>query len=78
MFGGRDLKVSNVIFSNAREDPWKHASILNTNNTDITLIDIDCEDCGHCIDLKVETAQDPQILKASRQQILDLLASFNN
>jgi len=57
------LRTSNTIFSNAREDPWKHASILETGDKEIIVVDIDCEDCGHCIDLKVEKENDPQILK---------------
>ena len=48
------MKGSRIIFSNAREDPWKHASILTTQNHEIEIVDIDCEDCGHCVDLKVE------------------------
>lgn len=28
MMGGDEMNVSNIVFTNGGEDPWKHASIL--------------------------------------------------
>lgn len=58
-YGGKFLATSKTIFTNAKEDPWRHASILNTTNPGITVIDIDCEGCSHCADLKPKNEKDP-------------------
>jgi len=60
-YGGKTPSVSNVIFTNGEEDPWKWASILpgQTTNKDILPIEIKCADCGHCIDLHADLPDDP-------------------
>lgn len=30
---------------------------------------IDCENCGHCVDLHAPRSDDPQILKETRERI---------
>lgn len=53
--GGLNIGGSNIFFVNAVEDPWKYAGMqkLNTEQ-DKTMFNamIDCNNCGHCIDLK--------------------------
>ena len=53
-YGGKTPAVTNVIYTNGEEDPWKWASILKTTNPDITPIEIKCNDCAHCIDLHAD------------------------
>lgn len=47
--------------TNGSEDPWKHASIYKKKliNNDIEVIEIDCDDCGHCRDTKGPKDTDP-------------------
>jgi len=61
-YGGKTPAVSNVIYTNGEEDPWKWASILTTKNPDITPIEIKCDDCAHCVDLHADSDADPQAL----------------
>lgn len=54
--------------TNGSEDPWKQASILK-NQGNIIAIEIDCPDCGHCVDLYTPTDQDAVSLKMARDKI---------
>ncbi|KAM3140462.1 hypothetical protein pb186bvf_007442 [Paramecium bursaria] len=68
-YGGTDIKVTNLIFSNGSDDPWQHASIITEKNG-LTINYIDCLDCSHCVDLKSPAANDPPELTAARQKTL--------
>jgi DNA-directed RNA polymerase subunit RPC12/RpoP len=65
MYGGKQLKSTNVAFTNAKEDPWQHASITASLDPNLETLYIDCPDCGHCIDLKVEKEDDSSTLKST-------------
>ena len=56
-------------FSNLFLDRVKN----NTNGIEALLID--CPNCGHCVELKPEKAEDSEELKQARNKIR---ASFNN
>ena len=64
-FGGKHPMSSKIIYTNGGDDPWRGASILPGENesADIVLIDIDCDDCAHCVDLKAPTPEDPEVLQ---------------
>ena len=71
-YGGKDLKATKVIYTNGIEDPWQHASIIDkADDPDNVYIMIDCDDCSHCMDLRVASDNDDPALTAARAQILD-------
>ena len=49
-YGGLDMKAFNIVFSNGNEDPWQWASLRHSKNHMKSLY-INCNDCGHCVDL---------------------------
>lgn len=50
LMGKTNMRVDNIIFTNGGEDPWKWASIVK-DLPPMKAFEIDCVDCGHCIDL---------------------------
>lgn len=77
-YGGKYPSVSNVIYTNGEEDPWKWASILpqQTTNTKIYPIEMKCDNCAHCIDLHAAQTSDPQEVKDARNQIRDIIKGW--
>lgn len=74
-YGGKHPVVTNVIYTNGDEDPWKHASILKADqggNEKIYPIEIVCDGCAHCVDLRAPSVDDAQTLTDGRTQILDI------
>lgn len=63
-YGGKNLQATNIIFTNGKEDPWRHASITEYRDGVIT-IDIQCDGCSHCIDLHAPLETDPSQLKSA-------------
>lgn len=61
--GGLNMDATNIVFTNGSEDPWKTASLLSTNSTSMISIEIDCDDCAHCVDLYTPKDGDSQVLK---------------
>ena len=66
-FGAKHPQTSKIIYTNGSEDPWRGASILPGENDspDITLIDIDCPGCAHCVDLRAPSDSDAETLTAA-------------
>lgn len=79
-WGGLNINVDHLIMTNGEEDPWKRASILKNNgkNSKITLIEIPCENCAHCVDLHAPSANDAPALTAARNNILNLFKGWIN
>ena len=73
--GGLDLQATNLIMANGGEDPWQWAS-KTTSSGDIDSIYIDCDDCGHCVDLIIPSGDEPQQLKDARAEIAAKLNEF--
>lgn len=46
-YGGKNLAATKIIFTNGAEDPWKHAGIVQTTNSNLIPIEINCNDCAH-------------------------------
>lgn len=74
-YGGKNLATSQTIFTNGVEDPWKHASIT-TSREGITAIEIDCENCAHCVDLRGNTPSDSDALKEARSTIATIMEQW--
>jgi len=78
MYNGTNLMVDNIYFFNAREDPWQYAGMekLSTsqqaNNMGYSYID--CQDCGHCIDLHAPSPNDPQVLVDGRANAIKMIS----
>jgi hypothetical protein len=75
-YGGKNLQTSKTIFTNSKEDPWRHASITKTSNPNINVIDIDCEGCSHCADLKAKDPKDPPQLTQARLDIIAIMTGW--
>lgn len=62
----------NVIYFNAREDPWQAAGILEVTKEQKALnmeaLYVDCVDCGHCTDLHAASDNEPAIQKELREK----------
>lgn len=62
----------NVVYFNAREDPWQAAGILEVSAEqkarNMEAFYVDCVDCGHCTDLHAASADEPKIQKELREK----------
>ncbi len=56
--------AAKIIFLNAAEDPWQYAGMSQNVPKDVSYKSylIDCQNCGHCIDLSTPSPNDPPIL----------------
>ncbi|CAK79704.1 unnamed protein product (macronuclear) [Paramecium tetraurelia] len=78
-FGGLDINVDHLIFSNGSDDPWQHASITKwKQGKEYDVKYIKCKDCSHCIDLKATKADDPPELTQARKEILAIFQQWIN
>lgn len=60
------MLVSNIVFTNGGEDPWKWASITK-NIPPMKAFVAECVTCGHCCDLSTpDDERDPIELKYVR------------
>lgn len=50
-FGGLHNTATKIVYVDASQDPWQHASVSKAPNPDCTYVYISCENCGHCVDL---------------------------
>lgn len=75
-FGAKSLRASKIIFTNGSEDPWKHASITETDDPNLIPLEIVCDDCAHCVDLHGDSDDDPAALTAARKQIMEQMEQW--
>lgn len=75
-YGATDLKTSYTIFVNGGEDVWAPASMTNDafdseygKDHEIVNLLADCNDCGHCGELRGPRDTDPEELTAVREKI---------
>ena len=66
-YGGLDITGDNIFFLNAREDPWQYAAMRklrhpHTTQSTMKTYYIDCDTCGHVVDLYPPTKEQPQAL----------------
>ncbi|CAD8149515.1 unnamed protein product [Paramecium octaurelia] len=78
-FGGLDINVDHLIFSNGSDDPWQHASITKwKQGKEYDVKYIKCKDCSHCIDLRASSPEDPPELTQARKEILATFQQWVN
>ena len=68
VYGGRNVKVSNVVFVHGSIDPWHALGITRDVNEEATAIFI--EGTAHCANMYPERPEDPPQLKRARQQVM--------
>ena len=72
-YGGLNIVADNIYFVNNIEDPWQYAGMRTitdpTKQKNLVANLINCNDCGHCQDLKTPTTADPPALTYARQAI---------
>lgn len=69
---------SQIIYTNGNEDPWQWASIDVKGTEDRPTLTINCDFCGHCIDLKTPGPNDPYELTKARSYIKYYLKKWLN
>jgi len=83
-YGGLNITGKNIVFANAIEDPWQYAGMRKLQDPtgtqkDMAAFLINCENCGHCIDLSTPAPADSPGLTLARtkiaKQIKDWLAA---
>jgi hypothetical protein len=70
-YGGLDITGTNIVFANAIEDPWQWAGMRQIKHPDTTqksmlALLINCNNCGHCVDLSTPSYADTPALTAAR------------
>ncbi|CAI2368291.1 unnamed protein product [Moneuplotes crassus] len=73
-FGALKVKGTNTFYTNGGEDPWIWAGVFDDNdalNQKARLLQ--CENCGHCVELYNEEESDSEELRAVRKEIKDWL-----
>lgn len=70
---------SNTIILNGVEDPWQWATELHPNEK-INQVGymVDCEDCGHCVDLSTPKKDDKMELQHIRNEIVQWIEKVLN
>jgi hypothetical protein len=72
--GSLSLRGSKILFTNGSEDIWKGCSILDLPEEDeMSAIEIECDDCAHCVELYDEKEEDPENLKLAREKIREFI-----
>lgn len=80
-FGGLDITGNNIVFANAIEDPWQWAGMRQiqhptTTQANMAAFLIDCNNCGHCVDLSTPSPQDTPGLTLIRQKIKNQIVTW--
>jgi hypothetical protein len=69
-YGSTDIISTNTYFVNGGEDPWQWASLLSPKKElNIRVSLLQCENCGHCVELYNEKNDDSKELKQVREDI---------
>ena len=82
-YGGLAITGDNIVFANAIEDPWQWAGmrqLQDPNNTqkNMAAILIDCNNCGHCVDLSTPSGADTPGLTLARKKIQTQITAWLN
>mmetsp|Transcript_7831 Transcript_7831/g.6927 ORF Transcript_7831/g.6927 Transcript_7831/m.6927 type:complete len:367 (+) Transcript_7831:304-1404(+) len=69
-YGSIEGRESNTFLVNGGEDPWQWSGVLeSTQSLNQIARLLQCENCGHCVELYNEKDEDSQELKETRKQI---------
>jgi len=66
-YGGLEIPGKNIVFVTASEDPWQYAGLRHSHNPELPSVRVECEDCGHCIDLHAYKEGEPKGLTEARE-----------
>uniref|UniRef100_A0A7S3GB52 Uncharacterized protein n=2 Tax=Palpitomonas bilix TaxID=652834 RepID=A0A7S3GB52_9EUKA len=75
-YGGAHPRTTNVVYVDASDDPWQQASVKEAQGKNEPFLYIECDDCGHCIDLDRSGAAVPEPVQKAQSQILEYVKSF--
>lgn len=78
-YGAKKPAITNVIYTNGDEDPWKWASVLEADNLKgegVHPIEIICDDCAHCVDLHNAQESDSENLTNARAKITEIIQGW--
>mmetsp|Transcript_15867 Transcript_15867/g.29059 ORF Transcript_15867/g.29059 Transcript_15867/m.29059 type:complete len:449 (-) Transcript_15867:27-1373(-) len=67
---------TNIIFLNGIEDPWQWVGVTTWDSNDRPSILINCQNCGHCVDLYTPTDQDSSQLNYARSMIITYIQKW--
>ena len=79
IYGGKHPDVTQVVYTNGNEDPWKRASVLAEDKDDqfsVFPIEVNCDNAAHCLDLRAPSPSDCQELTDARTFIGDQLEDW--
>ena len=73
MYGAEDIVKygSNIIFTQGKDDPWRWVGINENTaeNPKVDVLVVNCNDCGHCIELYTPTNSDQKEVNQTREII---------
>eukprot|EP00049_Salpingoeca_infusionum_P013678 m.255697 g.255697 ORF g.255697 m.255697 type:complete len:464 (+) comp15505_c0_seq1:653-2044(+) len=75
-YGGAQPNGSKIFFSDFSDDPWLQASVRKTLSPSMPYSLVQCDGCGHCMDLHYPSATDPSPLSASRKSFEQYLSQW--
>ena len=80
-YGGLNPAIDRVIATQGSDDPWLYAGINEAPNADFPVSNAQCDNCGHCIDLKKPptgdaAAREHHALKQQRRDIAGNLTKW--
>eukprot|EP00163_Fabomonas_tropica_P020963 TRINITY_DN368_c0_g1_i1.p1 TRINITY_DN368_c0_g1~~TRINITY_DN368_c0_g1_i1.p1 ORF type:complete len:512 (-),score=87.81 TRINITY_DN368_c0_g1_i1:1020-2555(-) len=52
LFGGDQIKASNIFFTHGSQDPWMHAGVVVQQTRTEPFMIITCDNCGHGVDVR--------------------------
>jgi len=66
-YGAKKPKTTKVFFSNGSDDPWQRAAVSKSDqDKNLPELTINCDGCGHCVDLGSASPNDPKALTEGR------------
>eukprot|EP00898_Chlorokybus_atmophyticus_P003877 jgi/Chlat1/4490/Chrsp29S04427 len=75
-YGGATPNGTNIFFTDFSDDPWQWASVTKSPGAHEPYCFVECDNCGHCMDLHAPQLQDPPQLTHCRQQFETHLARW--
>lgn len=79
-YGGLQISGKYIYFVNNIEDPWQYAGMRTitdpSTQKDMVANLIDCQDCGHCQDLKTPSDADPPALTIARDHLKNQIKTW--
>ena len=78
-YGGKAPSITNVIYMNGEEDPWKQAGILKyKGDKSVHTFELKCDNCAHCIDLNASLESPPKAIAVARSKSEKIVQGWIN